>query len=162
MNTQKKLFLLPYAFQMIGCVIAAVSAVVFFWGLFSSDKPFIQNDCVVFGYFFLCVGVFFIGLAREKVEDEFTLFMRTRSALTAIAIMFGLRILLTLLLSGSTLLASEETFNNPFLVRLWKSVKELTGFGGAFILYVILYKFRLARYNIRLASEVEEDNHQND
>lgn len=158
MNTQKKLFLLPYRFQIIGCVIAAVSTVMFFWGLSTSNKPAIQNDWMVFGYAFLLLGIFLIGLAREKVEDEFTLFMRTRSALTAIAIILGLRIVLALTFSILAVSVSEETFNSPLMARIGKSLKELTDYSMAFILYVILYKLRLARYNIRMARESQKEN----
>ena len=162
MNTQKKLYLLPYRFQIVGCIIAAISTVVFFWGLFTSKQPAIQNDWMVFGYAFLLLGVFLIGLSREKVEDEFTLFTRTRSALTAIVIVFGLRIIFALTFSILAVSVSAETFNNPHLAQFGKAVRQLTNYGGAFILYVILYKVRLARYNIRMARESQEENDQTD
>ena len=161
MNTQKKLFLLPYPFQIIGCIIAAVSAAVFFWGLLTSKTPASQNDWMVFGYAFIMSGIFLIGLSREKVEDEFTLFMRTRSALTAIAVMLGLRLVFALVYSIFAVSVSIDTYNHSLIARLAPSLKELTNYGGAFILYVLLYKTRLARYNIRLARESQEENNQN-
>ena len=156
MNTQKRIWLLPYRFQIIGGVITAIASVAFFWVLFTS-----RNASVLIGiYSFIFLGLFLIGLSREKTEDEFTLFLRTRSALTAIAIMFGLRILLALTTSLTALLVSEDVSNGILSSMFYKSFKELTNYGGAFILYGLLYKFRLARYNIRLARDNQKTDYE--
>ena len=51
-------------------------------------------------------------------------------------------------------LIGEEVFvNNPFMASLVKSAKEVTNYGGAFLLYLIIYKIRLLHY-------LKEDGHE--
>ena len=158
MNTQKKIYLLPHCFQRIGLILTVVSTIVFFWALFSSED--MLNNISVIAYAFAFLGLFFIGLAKEKVEDEFTLFTRTRSALTAIAVMFGLNIVMALIVFIAKVFSVGEPANGQLLVRLTKAFKELTGYGGAFILYILLFKFRLARYKARMEHENQEESHE--
>lgn len=103
----------------------------------------------VYSYLFIFLGIFLMGLSREKQEDEFTIYLRTRSALTAIAIMFGLRILFAIVFALFSISHSEQ-LNDGIWKDLWKSSEGLTNYGGAFLLYFIIYKIRLARYNICL------------
>ena len=98
------------------------------------------------------IGLLLAGLSREKQEDEFTVFLRTRSALTAVAFMFALKVVIALIAVTLTALThlhliGEEVFvNNRSVAVPFLSLKEMTGYGGAFILYLLLYKIRLARY----------------
>ena len=157
MHTQKKLFLLPHCFQRIGLVLTVVSTIVFFWAVFSSED--MLNNVTVIAYAFAFLGLFFVGVAKEKVEDEFTLFTRTRSALTAIAVMFGLNILLALTVFAAKVFSANVT-DGSLLIRFVDSFTEMTGYGGAFILYILLYKFRLARYKARMEREKQEESHE--
>ena len=157
MQTQKKLFLLPHCFQRIGLVLTVVSTIVFFWAVFSSED--MLNNVTVIAYAFAFLGLFFVGVAKEKVEDEFTLFTRTRSALTAIAVMFGLNILLALTVFAAKVFSANVT-DGSLLIRFVDSFTEMTGYGGAFILYILLYKFRLARYKARMEREMQEESHE--
>ena len=157
MHTQKKLFLLPHCFQRIGLVLTVVSTIVFFWAVFSSED--MLNNVTVIAYAFAFLGLFFVGVAKEKVEDEFTLFTRTRSALTAIAVMFGLNILLALIVFTAKVFSANVT-DGSLLIRFVDSFTEMTGYGGAFILYILLYKFRLARYKARMERENQEESHE--
>ena len=157
MHTQKKLFLLPHCFQRIGLVLTVVSTIVFFWAVFSSED--MLNNVTVIAYAFAFLGLFFVGVAKEKVEDEFTLFTRTRSALTAIAVMFGLNILLALTVFAAKVFSANVT-DGSLLIRFVDSFTEMTGYGGAFILYILLYKFRLARYKARMEREMQEESHE--
>ena len=157
MHTQKKLFLLPHCFQRIGLILTVVSTIVFFWAVFSSED--MLNNVTVIAYAFAFLGLFFVGVAKEKVEDEFTLFTRTRSALTAIAVMFGLNILLALTVFAAKVFSANVT-DGSLLIRFVDSFTELTGYGGAFILYILLYKFRLARYKARMEREMQEESHE--
>ena len=157
MHTQKKLFLLPHCFQRIGLILTVVSTIVFFWAVFSSED--MLNNVTVIAYAFAFLGLFFVGVAKEKVEDEFTLFTRTRSALTAIAVMFGLNILLALTVFAAKVFSANVT-DGSLLIRFVDSFTEMTGYGGAFILYILLYKFRLARYKARMEREMQEESHE--
>lgn len=158
MNMQKKLYLLPHCFQRIGLVLTIVSTIVFFWAVFSSED--MLNNVTVIAYAFAFLGLFFIGLAKEKVEDEFTIFTRTRSALTAIAVMFGLNIFLALIVFSAKVFSAGEPDSGQLLVRLVDSFAELTGYGGAFILYILLFKIRLARDKARMERDNLEESHE--
>ena len=152
MNTQKKLYLLPHRCQLIGWILVGVSVVFAVGSLLfikgQSDRETYAGLGVVFSF----IGLFLAGLSREIQEDEFTVFLRTRSALTAVAFMFAFRILLVLILLAMGTLTSlnvvgEEVFMDNRIVALsFKSLVRHTGFSGAFVLYLLLYKIRLARY----------------
>jgi len=152
MDTRKKLLLLPYGFQVAGWIIAGFSAILFLYGILFIDKPYIQNDPAVFGIALFFIGLFIIGLSRERQEDEFTLYLRTRSALTAIVVMFGLSIFMLLVLgtlagfANGNDIVTEKVFNNQSFADFYKGFQRHTGYGDAFILYLILYKIRLAIY----------------
>ena len=152
MNTQKKLYLLPHRFQLIGWILVGVSLVfavgclLFIKG--QSDRETYAGLGVILSF----IGLSLAGLSRERQEDEFTVFLRTRSALTAVAFMFAMRILLVLIIVTMGMLTSlnvigEEVFMDNRTVALsFKSLLKPTGFSGAFVLYLLLYKIRLARY----------------
>ena len=152
MNTQKKLYLLPHRCQLIGWILVGVSLVfavgclLFIKG--QSDRETYAGLGVILSF----IGLFLAGLSRERQEDEFTVFLRTRSALTAVAFMFALKVVIALIAVTLTALThlhliGEEVFvNNRSVAVPFLSLKEMTGYGGAFILYLLLYKIRLARY----------------
>ena len=152
MNTQKKLYLLPHRCQLIGWILVGVSVVFAVGSLLfikgQSDRETYAGLGVVFSF----IGLLLAGLSRAIQEDEFTVFLRTRSALTAVAFMFAFRILLVLILLAMGTLTSlnvvgEEVFMDNRIVALsFKSLVRHTGFSGAFVLYLLLYKIRLARY----------------
>ena len=152
MDTRKKLLLLPYGFQVAGWIIAGFSAILFLYGILFIDKPYIQNDSAVFGIGLFFIGLFIIGLSREKQEDEFTIFLRTRSALTAVIIMFGLNFLFVIVFAALAGAASyseivhNNVLNSQSFADFYKGFQRHTGYGDAFILYLILYKIRLAIY----------------
>ena len=140
MNTQKKLFLLPYRFQTVGCVLIGIGLVLWIISFFFESKEIFR--WILYGTLAIYLGLFLIGFSRERREDEFTLHLRTSSALTAMLVIFGLKILLT--------------FVKGFL--LWKGViskdglvedmfTEVTSLSMVFFLYLIIYKIRLARFN---------------
>ena len=152
MNTQKKLYLLPHRCQLIGWILVgdslvfAVGCLLFIKG--QSDREPYAGLGVILSF----IGLFLAGLSRERQEDEFTVFLRTRSALTAVAFMFALKVVIALIAVTLTALThlhliGEEVFvNNRSVAVPFLSLKEMTGYGGAFILYLLLYKIRLARY----------------
>ena len=152
MNTQKKLYLLPHRCQLIGWILVGISLVFAIGSLLfikgQSDRETYAGLGVVFSF----IGLFMAGLSREKQEDEFTVFLRTRSALTAVAFMFAFRILLVLIIVTMGMLTSlnvigEGVFMDNRTVALsFKSLLKPTGFSGAFVLYLLLYKIRLTRY----------------
>ena len=142
MNTQKKLFLLPYRFQTVGCVLMGIGLVMWIISFIAGFEFETSVQWTLYGTLVIFVGLFLIGFSREKREDEFTLHLRTSSALTAMLVIFGLKILLT--------------FVKGFL--LWKGViskdglvedmfTEVTSLSMVFFLYLIIYKIRLARFN---------------
>jgi hypothetical protein len=152
MNTQKKLYLLPHRCQLIGWILVGVSLVfavgclLFIKG--QSDRETYAGLGVILSF----IGLSLAGLSRERQEDEFTVFLRTRSALTAVAFMFALKVVIALIavtlteLTHLHLIGEEVFVNNRSVAIPFLSLKEMTGYGGAFILYLLLYKIRLARY----------------
>ena len=159
MNTQKKLYLLPHRFQLIGWILVGVSLVFAIGSLLFIKGQGNRETYAGMGIIISFIGLFLAGLSREKQEDEFTVFLRTRSALTAVAFMFAFRILLVLILLTMAMLTSlnvigEEVFMDNRTVALsFKSLLKPTGFSGAFVLYLLLYKIRLARYYKEVADE---------
>ena len=152
MSTQKKLYLLPHRCQLIGWILVGVSLVFAIGSMLFIKGHDLQETYAGMGIIFSFIGLFLAGLSRERQEDEFTVFLRTRSALTAVAFMFAFRILLVLILLAMGTLTSlnvvgEEVFMDNRIVALsFKSLVRHTGFSGAFVLYLLLYKIRLARY----------------
>ena len=152
MNTQKKLYLLPHRCQLIGWILVGISLVFAIGSLLFIKGQSNRETYAGLGVVFSFIGLFMAGLSREKQEDEFIVFLRTRSALTAVAFMFAFRILLVLIIVTMGMLTSlnvigEGVFMDNRTVALsFKSLLKPTGFSGAFVLYLLLYKIRLARY----------------
>ena len=150
MNTQKKVFLLPYKCQIVGWFIVGAALLAMIGALFFGQDSMLQVRFLIYGTLFLYVGCFLVGFSREKTEDEFTLHLRTSSALTALLVICALRILF------NTIVAVFQ-IPGPIDKDLHDMIKDLingfTSFGTVFILYIILYKIRLARYNKEVADE---------
>jgi len=153
MNTQKKLFLLPYRFQIAGLVIAIIGVLA--W-IASFVLTIIYHDIDTIHYFrwqlyslfILFVGLYLIGFSREKQEDEFTLHLRTSSALTSMLVIFGLKIVLAFvsgILETKGIVSKDGMFSDL--------VDEWTSLGTVFILYLIIYKIRLARFKMEASHE---------
>ena len=158
MKTQKKLYLLPNRCQLIGWILVGVSLVFAVGSLLFIKGDDQQVTYAGMGIIFSFIGLFLAGLSREKQEDEFTVFLRTRSALTAVAFMFALKVGIALFVAiMATLrvhdLIPKEAFDNRTMAMGLRLLREWTGYGGAFILYLLLYKIRLARYNREVADE---------
>lgn len=161
MSKQKKVFLMRYQVQITGWVLTGVSLLVLAvsWIITPDYRP--KADPVTW-LSLTYIGLFLVGLSKEKVEDEFTVFMRTRSALTAIALMLAIRIVLALTFTTLVMWAEFKPSEN---LRVWLDTErhaqmlevfnKITGYGGAFLLYLIIYKIRLARY--RKESRIEEE-----
>ena len=162
MNTQKKIFLLPYRCQIAGRVIAIIGLLAciasFVLTVTQRDMDSIQSfRWLLYSTAILYVGLYLIGFSREKQEDEFTLHLRTSSALTAMLVIFGLKIVLSFVsgyLEMKGIVSKDGMFSDM--------VDEWTSLGAVFILYLIIYKFRLARFNMRMARESQEENNQID
>ena len=150
MSTQKKVFLLPYKCQIVGWFIVGAALLAMIGALFFGQDSMLQVRFLIYGTLFLYVGCFLVGFSREKTEDEFTLHLRTSSALTALLVICALRILF------NTIVAVFQ-IPGPMDKDLHDMIKDLingfTSFGTVFILYIILYKIRLARYNKEVADE---------
>ena len=152
MNTQKKVFLLPYRCQIAGRVIALVGLLALIASMILT--PFQKMDshavihCYLYSTVILFVGMYLIGFSREKQEDEFTLRLRTSSGLTAMLVIFGLEIVLSFVLGYlemKGIVSKDGMFSDM--------VDEWTSLGSVFILYLIIYKFRLARFNKEASHE---------
>ena len=150
MSTQKKVFLLPYKCQVAGWFIVGAALLMmvgsFFFGLEATQLLHFQ----ILGILFLYVGCFLVGFAREKTEDEFTLHLRTSSALTAMLVICALRILLHTVLA---ILDLSEPLEKDFHDSLKDAFDGFASFGSVLFLYLILYKIRLGRYNKEVADE---------
>lgn len=152
MSTQKKLYLLPHRCQLIGWILVGVSLVFAIGSLLFIKGQDDRETYAGLGIIISFIGLFLAGLSRERQEDEFTVFLRTRSALTAVAFMFAFRILLVLFymimatLTVSDVIDAGVFLDNRTAAMSFKSLLKTTGFSGAFVLYLLLYKIRLARY----------------
>ena len=151
MNAQKKLYLLPHRCQLIGWILVGVSLVFAVGSLLFIKGQSDRETYAGMGIIFSFIGLFLAGLSRERQEDEFTVFLRTRSALTAVAFMFALKVSVALFVAVMAMLRIQnvipkEAFDNRSMAMGLRLLRELTGYGGAFILYLLLYKIRLARY----------------
>lgn len=142
MNTQKKLFLLPYRFQTVGCILAGIGLVMWIIPFVAGFDDTTTIHWVLYATLAIYVGIFLIGFSREKQEDEFTLHLRTSSALTAMLVIFGLKILLMFVTS---FLRWKDVISKDGIVE--DLVHGLTGLSMVFFLYLIIYKIRLARFN---------------
>ena len=129
MDTQKKLYLLPHRCQLIGWILVGVSLVFAIGSMLFIKGQSNRETYAGMGIIFSFIGLFLAGLSRERQEDEFTVFLRTRSALTAVAFMFAFRILLVLIMLTMGMLTTmnvigEEVFLDnrtvalSFMVRL--------------------------------------------
>ena len=151
MIKQKKVFLLPYKCQVAGWFIAGAALLVmvgsfFFFGF--DDIQLLRFQ--IYGTLFLFVGCFLVGFSREKTEDEFTLHLRTSSALTAMLAICALRLLLSTVFAVFELSGPMEKGIHDVLKD---AINGFTGFGSVLFLYLILYKIRLGRYNKEGADE---------
>ena len=151
MIKQKKVFLLPYKCQVVGWFIvgAALLAMVgsFF---FIAFEDILLLRFQIYGLLFLYVGCLLVGFSREKTEDEFTLYLRTSSALTAMLAICALRLLLSTVIAIFELSGPMEKGIHDVLKD---AINGFTGFGSVLFLYLILYKIRLGRYNKEGADE---------
>ena len=86
--------------------------------------------------------------SREKVEDEFTLHLQVSSAMTSLLVVFCLWILKTVASVFLVRLLPLEVFG-PIQIAL----NCLTGFVAIFVLYLALFKIRLAIFNKESAYE---------
>ena len=152
MDTQKKLYLVPHRCQLIGWILIGASLVFVIGSTLILKNEDEQFTYAAGGMIISFVGLLLAGLSREKQEDEFTVFLRTRSALTAVAFMFAFRILLVLFymimatLTVSDVIDAGVFLDNRTAAMSFKSLLRTSGFSGAFVLYLLLYKIRLARY----------------
>ncbi len=142
MESNKKLFLLPHRFQLVGWIVAAAAAVCVAGTLLLTKTPYLESLPAILGTVFLVAGLFLVGFSREEVEDEFTLHLRVSSALTSLLVLFVLWIL--------------KSIANVFLVRFLPlevfgpiqiTLNLLTGFVAIFVIYLAMFKIRLARFN---------------
>ena len=148
MESNKKLFLLPHCFQLVGWIVAALAAVCVVCALLLAKTPYLENAPAIIGTVLLVAGLFLVGFSREKVEDEFTLHLRVSSALTALLVVFVLWMLKTVSSVILVRLLPMEMFG-----RIQIALNFLTGFVAVFVLYLVLFKIRLARFNTKSAYE---------
>ena len=148
MSTKKKLFLLPYHYQLVGWFVVGVSILVFFACFFLKLDTRQATLYPLRAFMTIYIGLFLVGFAREKREDEFTLHLRTNSALTAMLVIFAIRIVLGIVL---VILQANGVFQKDGTVE--RLFDENTSFSSVFLLYLILYKVRLARYNKEIKDE---------
>ena len=150
MNTQKKVFLLPYKCQIVGWYIAGAALLVMIGSFFFGLDDMLLLRFQIYGMLFLYVGCLLVGFSREKTEDEFTLYLRTSSALTALLVICALRTLLATIFVIHDLSGPLEKDAHDMIK---KAIDGFTGFGSVLFLYLILYKIRLGRYNKEGADE---------
>ena len=104
MNTQKKLYLLPHRCQLIGWILIGGSLVFIIGSILILKNGDQEFTYAAGGMVISFIGLLLAGLSREKQEDEFTVFLRTRSALTAVAFMFALKVVIALFVAVMAML----------------------------------------------------------
>lgn len=148
MDKQKKMYLLPNRFQLVGWIIAAAAAAVVVAALRLTKTPYLESLPAVLGTMCFEAGLFLVGFSREKQEDEFTLYLRVRSAMNALLIVFALWLVKMVATPFLVRLVGADSFARIAVILNW-----MTGYVGVFVLYLALFKIRLARYNKESAYE---------
>lgn len=148
MEPDKKLYLLPHRFQLVGWIMAAAAALCVASALLLTKTPFLESLPAILGTVFLVIGLFVVGFSREKTEDEFTLHLRVSSAVTSLLVVFGFWILKTVASVFLVRLLPLEVFG-----PIQTALNCLTGFVAIFVLYLALFKIRLAIFNKESAYE---------
>ena len=133
MNTQKKVFLLPYKCQVVGWFMAGAALLVMIGSFFFGLDDMLLLRFQIYGMLFL-----------------YTLYLRTSSALTAMLAICALRLLLSTVFAIFELSGPMEKGIHDVLKD---AINGFTGFGSVLFLYLILYKIRLGRYNKEGADE---------
>ncbi|MBQ9477694.1 MAG: hypothetical protein IJU63_07935 [Bacteroidales bacterium] len=141
MNTNHHFLLLPHRFQTVGWILAGVSAAGLAGALLFVHAPFSANSFALIAYLLLLVGLFVVGFSREQVEDEFTMNLRSSSVLTALLVIFGLHLVYQL-----ALFILPRILNPSQFAEIALTASRLTGFTAVFVLYLVLFKIRLARF----------------
>ena len=140
MKTEKTLFLLPHRFQIFGIILACFSFFFLLISLFMGLDSSVLVRCQIYGLLVLYIGLLIIGSSREKHEDEFTIYLRAKSALSALLYVFLLKIILTLF-------TSILQFKGTLPSSLKELINAVTGLGFVFVVYLFLFKSQLSRYN---------------
>lgn len=150
MSANKKIFLLPFRFQLAGWIIAGLGLLTFVISIFLNPEPLQLLRFSLGGFLVLYIGLFMVGFSKERREDEFTLYLRTSSALTAMLVIFAVKIVLSLVVG---ILMAKGIIGKDDHELLKDLVDGLTSFGMVFTLYLIMYKVRLIRYNKEASNE---------
>lgn len=150
MSANKKIFLLPFRFQLAGWIIAGLGLLTFVISIFLNPEPLQLLRFSLGGFLVLYIGLFMVGFSKERREDEFTLYLRTSSALTSMLVIFAVKIVLSLVVG---ILMAKGIIGKDDHELLKDLVDGLTSFGMVFTLYLIMYKVRLIRYNKEASNE---------
>ena len=126
--------------------MAAAAALCVASALLLTKTPYLESLPAILGTVFLVAGLFLVGFSREEVEDEFTLHLRVSSALTSLLVVFVLWILKSIANVFLVRLLPMEVFGEVFgAVQI--VLNFLTGFVAIFVIYLAMFKIRLARFN---------------
>lgn len=141
----KTSYLLPHSFQRVGWALLIACPVLFalilwiFNGLELIPQKYSQFGTLVL-YVTLALAALFIGLSEEKQEDEFIQTLRMRSIANAAWFCFLLFIV------SSLVNATMAAFRLSGSTELWSTHQMITSFVFAFIVYIVIFRFRLYKY----------------
>lgn len=143
----KRILLLPFGFKRVGWILLAVAAVIGVFGvvidfdygsisqlawLKGAAEP-LMNNSIILGFWLGAIGV---CCSREKIEDEMVERIRLNALLITLYVYAALIIVATLCINGIEFLD----------IMIYNLVAQP-------ILYVIIYRIMLWRWNKTLSDE---------
>ena len=150
MNMDRKHYLLPHSFQRIGWALLIACPILFgFSLLLFNELKLIPQSYSQFGtlvlYLAAAFSALFVGLSKEKQEDEFIQAIRLRSIAQTAYICFVLMILSAIIVDIRAAFRLS-TVALPFY-RMFNSLIF------AFFVYIAIFRFRLFKYRKEASHE---------
>ena len=145
-------YLLPHSFQRIGWALLIACPVLFgiillvFNGLKLIPQSYSQFGTLAI-YLTASFAALFIGLSKEKQEDEFIQSIRLRSIALTAYVCFVLMILSTIIVDVRVAFRLHETSVFYTFYQLFSSILF------AFFVYIVIFRFRLFKYRKEASHE---------
>ncbi len=150
-----KSYLLPNYFQRIGWIIFITGFLVFFAGLFAFNNLRIipqaySRYLTLIIYLFIYLSVLFLGLSKEKIEDELTMSTRINS----LAITAYISFIVFLVFEFAFSIAIAFRFLTTDSYRILGIIKKiLINPYSLFLIYIIIFRIKIIKYNKGIKDE---------
>ncbi len=153
----KQHYLLPHSFQRIGWALLIACPILFgillwiFNGAELIPQRFSRFGMLII-YLVAAFSALFVGLSEEKQEDEFIHSLRLRSVALTAFVCFVLMILSAILVDVTAAFRFQNT--DLFALNLFALIyKVFNSIVFAFFVYIVIFRFRLYKYNKEASHE---------